>query len=287
VCVPIATPTMLLGTLWIFSHQQRDFLPRETNVLEVVAGRLAAELEREMLMRSAVDSSQLQKQVAAAQRLQRNEQPTIVPMLDGWDLAGWASQSEGVGGAFYDWFCPPNGLLAIAAGRTDEHGLIGAMTAGAVRAAVRSHSCYHRQVDRILQQVNLTLWTSSAGDRRVSLFHALADLTAGRIRWASAGEPIVLRSTGGNWQSVGGRSTRLGKSPESSFEPSQCELQPGESLMILVGDTGDEAVLKKAMRGKQGLSAADLASVARSALDAGNRPAADRSLVVIRRKPRA
>ena len=49
VCVPVSTPTMLLGTLWVFCHKRRDFNDRETNMLEVVAGRLAADLERETL----------------------------------------------------------------------------------------------------------------------------------------------------------------------------------------------------------------------------------------------
>ena len=51
VCVPVSTPTMLLGTLWVFSDRKRDFNDRQTNILEVVAGRLASDLEREMLLR--------------------------------------------------------------------------------------------------------------------------------------------------------------------------------------------------------------------------------------------
>ena len=107
VCVPVSTPTTLLGTLWVFCNEKRDFNDRETNILEVVAGRLASDLEREMLLRAGTDGAKLQKQVAAAERLQRNELPTISPLLDGWDVAGWTAQAEGVGGAFHDWFCLP------------------------------------------------------------------------------------------------------------------------------------------------------------------------------------
>jgi phosphoserine phosphatase RsbU/P len=52
VCVPVSSPTALLGTLWIFSRAKRDFNDRETNVIEIVAGRIAAELEREVLLRN-------------------------------------------------------------------------------------------------------------------------------------------------------------------------------------------------------------------------------------------
>ena len=134
-----------MGTLWVFCNEQRDFSDHETNMLEVVAGRLAADLEREMLLRAGLDGAKLQKQVAAAERLQRNELPTIAPLLDGWDVAGWTAQAEGVGGAFHDWFCLPDGLLAVAVGRRAEQGMAGALTANAVKTAVRSHARYHRQ----------------------------------------------------------------------------------------------------------------------------------------------
>lgn len=53
VCLPVATESTLLGTAWFFAPQPRQFDERETEILEIVAGRLAVELELAML-RSAV-----------------------------------------------------------------------------------------------------------------------------------------------------------------------------------------------------------------------------------------
>ena len=194
VCVPVSTPTTLLGTLWVFCNEKRDFNDRETNIVEVVAGRLASDLEREMLLRAGTDGTKLQKQVAAAERLQRNELPTISPLLDGWNVAGWTGQAEGVGGAFHDWFCLPRGLLAVAVGKATQQGIAGALTANAVKTAVRAHARYHRQAERVLQQVNLTLWTGSAGDQRAALFCGLIETATGRVCCASAG-PVVRFAT--------------------------------------------------------------------------------------------
>jgi hypothetical protein len=57
-CVPVSSPTIPLGTLWFFSDRPRDFTDRQTNLAELVAGRLAAELERAMLL------AQIRKQAA-------------------------------------------------------------------------------------------------------------------------------------------------------------------------------------------------------------------------------
>ena len=53
VCLPVAAESTLLGTVWFFAPAPRDFDDREMETLELLAGRLAVELELAML-RSAV-----------------------------------------------------------------------------------------------------------------------------------------------------------------------------------------------------------------------------------------
>ncbi|MHC4407118.1 MAG: GAF domain-containing protein, partial [Planctomycetota bacterium] len=113
VCVPVATPTNILGTLWVFSKEARPFNDRQTNIIEVVAGRVAAVLEREILMREAVDGAQLKRHLAAAERLQQSQFPTVAPLFDDWDIAGWTASSGSVGGDFHDWFILPDGGMAV------------------------------------------------------------------------------------------------------------------------------------------------------------------------------
>jgi phosphoserine phosphatase RsbU/P len=290
VCVPVATPTTLLGTLWVFCNERRDFNDCETNILELVTGRLASDLEREMLMRAGVDGAKLKKQVAAAERLQRNELPAIAPLLDGWDVAGWTAQAENVGGAFHDWFCLPDGLLAVAVGRAEEQGIAGALTTNSVKTALRSHARYHRFAERILQQVNLTLWTGSAGDQRATLFHALIETATGRACWSSAGRPTVLLLRGDGWQSLSHSTVQLGESPEVEFERFGHDFRPGEALLILAGNDGDTVAgkaLSDALKVKPDISAAELVAATRSALDAQSPTHEDHdcSILAIKRTP--
>ncbi|MDG2206854.1 MAG: GAF domain-containing protein [Pirellulales bacterium] len=50
VCVPLATATTILGTVWIFDDKPRTFEDRELNLIEVLAGRLAVEIEHAALV---------------------------------------------------------------------------------------------------------------------------------------------------------------------------------------------------------------------------------------------
>ncbi|MBQ2850525.1 MAG: GAF domain-containing protein [Thermoguttaceae bacterium] len=52
-CVPVASETTILGTLWFFSNQKREIETRELETLELVAGRIVAELEKEKLRQDA------------------------------------------------------------------------------------------------------------------------------------------------------------------------------------------------------------------------------------------
>ena len=297
VCVPVSTPSTLLGTLWTYCDRKRDFTDQETNILEVVAGRIAADLEREMLLSEGIDAAQLKRQIAAAERLQRHQLPTISPLLDGWELAGWTAQAEIVGGNFHDWFCLPNGLLAVAVGDAMNRGLEAVMAANTVRAALRAHGQYHRRAEQTLKRVNLALWTGSAGDQFAALFFGLIETATGRVCCSSAGQPgiVVVRQDG--WELLSQASPLLGKSPETDYQQFGYELQPGEALIVLSngfrnapdseGCPLGEAGIAEPLVGRIDRPAEELVALARQAFDAhADLPDLDdRTVMVIKRTP--
>lgn len=294
VCVPVSSPTTLLGTLWVFANNCRDFNDRETNLLEVVAGRLAADLEREMLLRTGVEGAGLRNQVAAVERLQRNELPAIAPIIGGWQMAGCTKQAGNVGGAFHDWFSLPDGLSAVAVGRAAEAGLTGAMNAESVKFALRSHAKYQRQVESIAGQVNLSLWTGSAGDRHASLLLGMIETATGRVSCVSAGRPAAILLSGGGWQTLSRPAVMLGQSPETSYEPCERQLQPGEALVLCTDGLLDAADAKgcpfgenglaDTLKGRLDLTAEELAAAAAAALEAhATTFLPDHSILVVKR----
>lgn len=233
VCVPVCTPTTILGTLWMFSNDPRDFTERETNLIEVIAGRLASDLERENLLREGADSTEWKRELSVVQRLQRNQLPTIAPLLEDWDVAGWTDQAGTVGGDFFDWFALPGGLLAVAVADVTAGGMEAAFGANTVKAATRAHGQYHRGAEALLKAVNLTLWTGASGDQFAQMFYGLVETATGMIRYSCAGNPSVLRLSAGAYESLTGRSPQLGESPESSYPEATCLLTPGNGLVIL------------------------------------------------------
>src|SRR5262249_22710654 len=102
VCLPVSSPTTPLGTLCVFSKQSRDFTSEQTNLLEIVAGRLAADLEREMLLAAGAQIKHEERGVRSVGRWRKDRLPQFAPLSDDWDLAGWSSEG-GLSNEFFDW----------------------------------------------------------------------------------------------------------------------------------------------------------------------------------------
>jgi serine phosphatase RsbU (regulator of sigma subunit) len=248
-----------------------------------------------MLMREGVDGAQLKRQMAAAERLQRNQLPTIAPLLDDWDLAGWNAQAGPVGGDFYDWFALPDSLLAAAVGSVAGQAVEAAISASAVKASLRSHGQYHRDTAELLSQVNLTLWTGSAGDQSASLFCGLVETGTGRVRYSLAGTPAMLLLSPKGWKSLSQPSPSLGESPESLYRQQECTLKPGEALVVFTAGTRDardpdgkplgEVGLAEPLKARLKRPAKELVAIARDRLEhhAPLDKRRDRTVLVIKR----
>ena len=301
VCVPVSTSTTILGTLWMFSNARRDFTAPETNIVEVVAGRLAADLEREMLWQEGFAAAEIKKQIAAAERMQRNQLPSIAPLLEHWDLAGWTAQAEPLGGDFHDWFCLPDGLLAVAVGHAMDGGIQAALAASGLKSALRAHGQYYREAQQTLKRLNLTLWTGSAGDQYATLFYGLIETATGRVCAALAGHPGALVIRGDGWESLTQISARLGEGPESIYEQTGYELQPGETLAVFTdgvletpgtdGKPLGEVGMGKLLQAAHDRSAAEMATIVRRQLDSLDNPGLampstgrDRTVLVVKRR---
>ena len=293
VCVPVATSTTILGTLWFFCNSRRDFNDRETNIVEVVAGRLASDLDKEIVLRKSASGVRLHEQLDAARRIQRNQFPAIAPLIEGWDFAGWTGQAFPVGGGFFDWFTVPRASVAFSVGDAAGEGIEGALVASTVRAALRSHGQYRRSANTLLNQVNLTLWTGSAGDQSANVFCGFAEARSNYLRYAVAGKLDAILLQKDRWELLENRSAPLGQSPESVYRQSHCQIAAGGALVVL-----SEGFTHQLKNGSQSLndfaqlllsssaiSAKELVATARSVLTPHSDGAVkDRTIVVLKQR---
>lgn len=233
ICVPVSGSSAPLGTLWLFANQNRDFTSEQTNLVEIIAGRIAADLEREMLLAEGARSKGRDKHLESAARWQASRLPSITPMLDDYEVAGWTLQADGIGGDFFDWSVGTDGRLSIALGDAQGKLIEAGLGAAAVQAALKSHTAYPHSASQLLTRVNETLWTTSAGDQYSSLAYGLIDPASGEVELSISGSALAIQ-LGKNCRDVlKSKVLALGTDPDTQFVSLSRHLHPGEFLILL------------------------------------------------------
>ena len=229
-CVPVSSPTSPLGTLWLFCNEQRDFSPAQTNMVEIVAGRLASDLDREVLLHEGVSGQDLRRQRDTLAATQFERLPSVTPLLDEWDVAGWTTPCDEVMGDFYDWCVLPDGRLALAVGDAMGRGLEAALTAANLQTALKAHGNYRHDARQMIARLNETLWTASAGDQFAAIFYCLIDPETGEYEYAHAGKVAALKSAA---RPIISDTLPLGTQPDDSYQLHRDRLEPGGALVMI------------------------------------------------------
>ncbi len=233
VCVPISSPTTPFGTLWMFCDRVRNFSVDETNLIEIVAGRVAAELEREMLLQQTLQMRKMSRQLSHAMEWQKNHMPRIKPLLDGWQVAGWTAQADSLGGDFHDWFVLPDGALAVAVGDAQGKMFEASLTASALHTALKSHANYRHSVQTMAERINETLWTASVGDQFASLFYAMIQPTTGQMESVIAGHVNATLVNDSIRELADDDTLPLGTQPDAEYPIGRQEMQLNDVLVVL------------------------------------------------------
>lgn len=245
VCVPVASPTEPFGTLWIFDEESRPFNDHQTNLVEIIAGRIASELQREALLQDCRQSKDLDDELVRAARWQHDRLPNIKPLLDNWQLAGATAADESLGRGFYDWFVPRDGSIAVAVGTAEGRMIESALTMASLQSLLRAHTLQETDPKKVVAGVNESYWNSSAGGQFASLCFARLDPEGGDAACVLVGDVEAWVVGQDRIEPIAGHPMPLGTDPEVSPAAWQGRLDAGESLVafargrVPTGDSSD------------------------------------------------
>ena len=144
--VPLLGPEQTLGVLHVGRLEDRPFSDDDIELLQIVADRVAAAIQRRSLVIER----------AAAALLERSLLPQTLPQCVGLQLAARYVPAEGmmVGGDWYDVFTAPSGDLWIIVGDVAGHGLPAAVVMGRIRSALRAYTLLDLPPEEVLRLVD-------------------------------------------------------------------------------------------------------------------------------------
>jgi len=249
ICLPVSSDETIHGTLWLYSREPRPFTDAQLGLMEIVAGRLAVELElaelrladraaksptnqQESKVTAALDSATAE---ASNTKLPaRTVKPSATPMLDEWELAGLVTESANHN-AFYDWQTLADGRTMVVAGALVEG--IQTSDAGwlqATRVALRAHLHDSHDAGDLLTRANQTLWTASPGGEGLALGAMLLDSDGVHASVALAGAAAALRWRASSHDWTAATCPPLGWNEQTVYVAQRFELKVRERLALLV-----------------------------------------------------
>ncbi len=233
VCVPVSSPGAILGTFWLFCDRVRDFTAAETQLLEILAGRLAAELERSVLLREVSQTAEAKRHGEQIAQWHRDRNQLVPPLLDGWQVSGASQVDARVLGDFHFWRVTEDSQLFLAAGGTQGSADCRILSSSLLRGALQTQSLHNTDPGRALQQMNEAVWSSSPGDEAANLFVARLNPNSGLLESASAGCPdaYILRPHG--WEPIVQDGLGLGSQPEAVWARQTHTIAPGDILLVI------------------------------------------------------
>jgi sigma-B regulation protein RsbU (phosphoserine phosphatase) len=203
----------------------------EITQLSTALNEMADGLKDRLKLRHALD---------LAMEVQQSLLPGVTPKINGLDIAARAKYCDETGGDYYDYLSIEGlgpDLLMVAIGDVMGHGIAAAMLMSSARGVLRSQSREQGSLGRLLTRVNEHLITDTKGDRFMTMFLAMVDVSGMSMKWASAGhdQPLIYDPRTGLLPEIdiGGNGLPLGvMKAEAYCEYVYTGLRAGQVMLI-------------------------------------------------------
>lgn len=236
VCVPVSTATVPLGTLWVFGQPERSFTDEQVHIVEIVAGRLATELEREILLRDRMDANLSQTDgIAETTSWQRASWQDQVE-LAGWQLAALPSFAADEKRWSVDGCCPyafEDGRISLTLAHSHESSMAGALTSATFSGAAQLVRTTLDPANR-LNHINDAMATLSAGDQACSALAVTLGPQDDKFPFCAAGHvsSFIIRPHG--WEQIGQPATPVGVTADAGYRAAKVRVEPGDTVLMVV-----------------------------------------------------
>jgi serine phosphatase RsbU (regulator of sigma subunit)/anti-sigma regulatory factor (Ser/Thr protein kinase) len=187
---PLVSGDVAIGAIALGRRNARAYDDDDLSLVRELARRAALSLDHARLY---------ERERTTADALQRAMLPAQLPQLPDIRFSASysaASESQRVGGDFYDAFELPDGRIALTIGDVTGHGLEAAVIMGEIRQGLRAASFESAEPAAILDRAN-RLFVASGRTVFVTAIFGILDPVTGRFVYATAGHPSPFVASNG------------------------------------------------------------------------------------------
>jgi len=189
--LPEPRPFIVFATA--FDHYGLDAIAVEATdylLKPVSRSKLAATLDR---VRTRLDRLAVERDVAAASKVQTDMWPGSLPPIPGFDCAAASLPARGVGGDFYDVFPIADQAFALLLGDASGKGVAAGLVASAIQARVNAAARHARlDAEALMAAVDRDVYATTDGARYATAVYGVLDAATARLSIVNAGHPAAL-----------------------------------------------------------------------------------------------
>jgi sigma-B regulation protein RsbU (phosphoserine phosphatase) len=232
--VPLLLQDRLIGVLDLESTEANAFNAEHERMLATLGSFVAIALENARLFQDARENElRLQEDLSTAREIQRQLLPTGAREVPGIDLASAYCSARELGGDFYDFLPYGEGRLALVLGDVSGKGtaaaLFGSLAIGTIREHIVEHPCPPHEM---LAMLNNRLNGARLDSRFIATIFAVYEAGSRRLSISNGGAPYPILVRDGVVQSIRIAGMPLGLYPDTQYEETTLELQPGDAILF-------------------------------------------------------
>ena len=234
IVVPLLIQERLIGVLDLESTERHAFSSEHERMLTTLGSFIAIALENARLYEETRESERrLRSELDTAQEIQRQLLPRGAREVPGLDLAAAFVPARELGGDFYDFMPYGQGRLAFALGDVSGKGtaaaLYGSMALGMLREVAAEHAC---EPASVLAHLNRRLHSARLDPRFIAMAFGVFDASTRRLTLSNSGGPYPLLVRDGHVLSIRLEGVPLGLFPDTQYDESSMDLQPGDVVIF-------------------------------------------------------
>lgn len=235
-CLPIGSPTMPHGTIWLWSDHVRDFGSADIEAVKTAADKILVDIERSVLADEVLKTRSLDRQLESASVVQASRLPSLQPLHEDYEIGGWTFQGQSLGGNFHTWTVNKHLQICAALGSAAVGGAAGALVATSVQTVVETCWNANHKPTQVLRKANDILWDAEDGDWRSALCYVQVHPESGSTQLALAGDIQAFMVGPRGFRIIRGTPTYLAEQPDTKFHNEQINLEGGELLVVASAD---------------------------------------------------
>ncbi len=246
--IPMVIQGRLVGLLAMPLKPGEDYEVHELQLLTIVAGQMALQVENSRLYEEEVAKQKLEEEMAMARRIQARLLPGTIPHLAGVDIGAVNISSKQVSGDYYDLIERSDGKLGIVIADVSGKGMPASILASNLQAALRAQVDTTDSPGLILSRINRQIHASTDPQHFATLFLAIFDPDARSLVYSSGGHnaPVVVRRDG-SYELLEKGGLPLGAFDFGDYAEGEVTLDEGDLLFLYTdgltetkGPDGDE-----------------------------------------------